>query len=166
MQKEIVFIDMDNVLVDFKSGLNKVNEDILSQYSGDGTDEHKPHYDDIPGLFSLMDPMPGAIEAVKTLATRYDLYILSTAPWDNPSAWSDKVEWVKRYFDSDSKDGVFYKRLILTHRKDLCCKDGAFLIDDRPRHGAKNFADHWLSFGEDGKYKSWKEVLDFLMTRP
>ena len=60
---EILFFDMDNVLVDFKSGLDRVAPEIKAQYDDDGTG--KPHYDDIPGLFSLMDPMPGAIEAVK-----------------------------------------------------------------------------------------------------
>ena len=62
----IIFFDMDNVLVDFKSGLDRVSPEIKAEYDDDGTG--KPHYDDIPGLFSLMDPMPGAIEAVKALA--------------------------------------------------------------------------------------------------
>ena len=53
--------------------------------------------DEVPGIFSLMDPMPGAIEAVHRLAEKYDLFILSTAPWKNPSAWADKVSWVTKY---------------------------------------------------------------------
>ena len=64
-KKEIIFFDMDNVLVDFKTALDKVDSEILDQYADDGTG--KPHYDDIPGLFALMDPMPGAIEAVKRI---------------------------------------------------------------------------------------------------
>ena len=55
-----------------------------------------------------------------TLHRRYDLYILSTAPWGNPSAWTDKLEWIKKHFDSDRPEGTFYKRLILTHHKNLC----------------------------------------------
>ena len=74
--------------------------------------------DDIPGIFALMDPMPGAIEAVHTLAEHYDVYVLSTAPWANPSAWSDKVEWIQRHFGY-GEDSVLYKRLILSHHKDL-----------------------------------------------
>ena len=51
-----------------------------------------------------MDPMPGAIEAVQALASlgKYELYILSTAPWGNPSAWTDKAKWVQKRFDSES----------------------------------------------------------------
>lgn len=44
-----------------------------------------------------MDPMPGAIEAINRLADKFDVYILSTAPWDNPTAWSDKLNWVKQH---------------------------------------------------------------------
>lgn len=81
-----VFLDMDNVLVDFPSGMAKVEPELLSKY--------KP--DEVPGIFALMDPMPGAIDAVEKLVKKYDVFILSTAPWNNPSAWSDKLEWVKK----------------------------------------------------------------------
>ena len=82
---------MDNVLVDFKSGLDKIDEQTKQKYEG--------HLDDIPGIFGLMNPMEGAIEAVNKLAEKYDVFILSTAPWENPSAWADKVKWVKKYFN-------------------------------------------------------------------
>ena len=67
--------------------------------------------DEIPGLFGLMKPMPGAIDAMHELQKHYDLFILSTAPWKNPSAWSDKVAWVTKYLDD-----VFHKRMVITHR--------------------------------------------------
>jgi 5'(3')-deoxyribonucleotidase len=73
-----------------------------------------------------MKPMPGAIEAVKILSEHFDLYVLSTAPWKNPSAWSDKARWIQKYF-GDDKDSVFYKRLIITHHKNL--NRGDFLIE-------------------------------------
>ena len=97
---------MDNVLVDFASGIAKLDERMLNEYEG--------HLDDVPGIFALMDPLPGAREAVLKLAEKYDVYILSAAPWKNPSAWSDKVAWVTKYFDD-----VFHKRLILSHHKDF-----------------------------------------------
>ncbi len=102
-----VFIDMDNVLVDFQSGLDQVSEEIKAEYAD--------RLDEIPGLFAKMKPMNGAIEAVHELQKHYDLFILSTAPWKNPLAWSDKVEWVTKYLDD-----VFHKRMVITHRKDLC----------------------------------------------
>ena len=90
--KKTVYVDMDDVLVDFQSGLDLQPEDIKKEYEG--------RFDEIPGLFAEMKPMPGAIEAMHTLQEHFDLYILSTAPWKKPSAWSDKVKWVTRYLDS------------------------------------------------------------------
>ena len=148
-----VFIDMDNVLVDFQSGLAKVAKDVKAQYADDGTG--KPHYDDIPGLFALMEPMAGAIQAVHELEKHYELYILSTAPWNNPSAWADKVAWVSKYLDD-----VFHKRLFITHRKDLCIGD--YLIDDRPKHGACNFSGEWIQFGSS-QFPDWESVLRYLI---
>lgn len=82
--KQIVYIDMDNVLVDFKTGIDKLNDDIKLEYQN--------CLDNVPGIFSLMEPMPFIKESINTLAQYYDLYILSTAPWLNPTAWSDKLK--------------------------------------------------------------------------
>lgn len=141
-----VFIDMDNVLVDFQSGLDQVSDELKAEYAG--------RLDEIPGLFGKMEPMPGAIEAVHELQKHYDLYILSTAPWKNPSAWSDKVAWVTKYLDD-----VFHKRLIISHRKDLC--QGDYLIDDRGKNGTSEFAGEWIEFGSE-KFPDWESVLKYL----
>jgi len=83
-------------------------------------------------IFSLMDPMPDAVESFEELSKIYDTYILSTAPWENPSAWSDKLLWVKKHLGRQA-----YKRLILSHHKNL--NDGHYLIDDRTKNGADRF---------------------------
>ena len=147
MNKKRLYFDMDNVLVDFKSGMAKVDAETLAA-AGDSPDE-------IPGIFSLMDPMPGAVDAVRRLAEKYDVYILSTAPWKNPSAWADKVAWVQKYFND-----VFRKRLILTHHKDFL--KGDYLIDDREKHGADKFEGEWLQFGSE-RFPDWQAVLDYLL---
>ena len=128
---------MDNVLVDFQSGLDQVSEEVKAEYAG--------RLDEIPGLFAKMKPMEGAIEAVHELKKHYDLFILSTAPWKNPSAWSDKVEWVTKYLDD-----VFHKRMVITHRKDLC--QGDYLIDDRGKNGTSEFAGEWIEFGSEHNF--------------
>ncbi len=96
---------MDNVLVDFPSAFPYLSMETLKAYEG--------RLDEVPGIFSLMKPMEGAIEAYRFLAKHFDVFILSTAPWLNPSAWSDKLLWVQKYLGD-----VAYKRLILTHHKD------------------------------------------------
>jgi len=149
MKKEILYFDMDGVLVDFNSALKKQTPETLKLYKG--------HEDDIPGIFGQMDPMPGAIDAVHKLAEKYDCYILSTAPWANPSSWADKVRWV-----TTNLDDVFHKRIILTHSKNLLNDGHAFLIDDRTKHGADQFGARHIHFGSD-KFLDWESVLNYLL---
>ena len=96
-----LFFDMDGVLVDFQSGIDKLSDETKQEYEG--------RLDEVPGIFSLMDPMPGAIEAVHELSKYYDMYILSPAPWKNLTAWSDKIEWLTKHFGD-----LFKKRDLLT----------------------------------------------------
>lgn len=145
-RKKRIFVDMDNVLVDFESGLAQVSEEVKQEYDG--------RLDEIPGLFGLMKPIPGSIEAMHELQKQYDLFILSTAPWKNPSAWSDKVTWVTKYLDD-----VFHKRMVITHRKDLC--QGDYLIDDRGKNGTSEFSGEWIDFGSE-KFPDWDNVLRYL----
>ncbi|WGE56042.1 hypothetical protein NYR70_05040 [Actinobacillus equuli subsp. equuli] len=147
MQKPILYIDMDNVLVDFKSGIEQLSEEAQQQYAG--------RLDEVPHIFSLMKPMVGAIEAVEQLKAHYDIYVLSTAPWENPSAWSDKLNWIKTYFGD-----VFYKRLILSHHKNL--NTGEYLIDDRTANGAGHFKGTLLQFGKE--YANWQTITDYLLS--
>jgi 5'(3')-deoxyribonucleotidase len=136
---------MDNVLVDFSSGISRISQESASEYEG--------RLDEVPGIFSLMDPMPGAIDAFEELAQRFDTYILSTSPWENPSA-SDKLLWVKKHLGSSA-----YKRLILSHHKNL--NSGHFLIDDRSKNGADRFEGEHLLFGSD-RFPDWQAVLAYL----
>lgn len=144
--KKVVYVDMDNVLVDFPSAFPHIDQTILSAYEN--------RKDDIEGIFRHMKPLHGAVESFDLLATHFDTYILSTSPWNNPSAWSDKLEWVKRHI------GVHgYKRLILTHHKHL--NKGDFLIDDREKNGARDFEGKLILFGSP-EFPDWAAVLDEL----
>jgi 5'(3')-deoxyribonucleotidase len=151
--KKRLYFDIDNVLVDFKSGLDQVSAEEKARYEDDGTG--KAHYDDIDGIYSKMRPMPDAIEAVNKLAKVYDVYILSTAPWNNPSAWSDKLEWIKKYFGK-----TFHKRIILSHHKDLL--RGDYLIDDSEKNGTSEFESEWIHFGSE-RFPDWNAVLKYLL---
>jgi len=120
--KKILYIDMDNVLVDFKSAFSHFPAETLKTY--------EDRLDEVPGIFSKMAPMPGAVESFAAFSKKFDTYVLSTAPWENPSAWSDKLHWVKTHLGDSA-----YKRLILTHHKNL--NRGDFLVDDRRKRGAE-----------------------------
>ena len=147
MSRKRLFFDMDGVIVDFQSGVAKLSEETKKLYEG--------RIDETPGLFALMEPVPGAIETVQLLAKHYDVYILSTSPWNNPTAASDKIEWVKKYLN-----GVFHKRLILPHHKELLLGD--YLIDDRGKNGASEFQGEWIHFGSE-RFPDWDAVLEHLL---
>ena len=140
---------MDNVLVDFASAFPKLSSEILTEYDS--------RLDDVPDIFSLMEPMPGAVEAFKELSEKFDTYILSTSPWANPSAWSDKLIWVKNYLGPSAN-----KRLILSHHKNL--NAGDFLIDDRIKNGVNEFKGEHLHFGTQ-KFPDWNSVVAYLDQR-
>lgn len=145
---KIVYIDMDNVLVNFQSGIDALNDEEKEVFKDD--------LDDVPGIFSKMKPVDGAIDAYKKLSKYFDVYILSTAPWNNPSAWTDKLLWVQKYLGD-----LAYKRLILSHNKNL--NVGDFLIDDRTANGAGEFKGEHIHFLSD-TFKNWDDVLDYLIS--
>ena len=144
---KIVYVDMDNVLVNFQSGIDKLSSKQFNKFKG--------RYYEVPNIFSLMDPLEGALEAFEKLSSKYDTYILSTAPWTNTTAWQDKIEWVQKYLGK-----LAYKKLILSHHKNL--NAGDYLIDDRLRNGAGKFKGEHIHFATD-KFPDWDTVLDYLM---
>src|SRR4051812_13581595 len=70
MERRRLYIDMDNVLVDFASDIAQLEPSVRDTYEG--------HPDDTPGIFRLMKPMPDAVEAFPVLASVFDTLILST----------------------------------------------------------------------------------------
>jgi 5'(3')-deoxyribonucleotidase len=148
IEKKILYIDMDGVLVNFQSGIDRLTDAEKIEYK----DQEK----NAPHIFSKMEPIEGAIEAYKILSEKYDTYILSTAPWNNETALGDKVAWAKRYLGD-----TIYKRLILSHNKHL--NVGHYLIDDRPhKNGAADFKGELIHFRSE-KFPDWSTVLDFLL---
>ena len=147
--KKILYIDMDNVLVDFPSGIARLDDVLRQEFAG--------RLDEVPGIFALMSPMPRAIESYVELAQLFDTYILSTAPWENPSAWSDKLLWVKQHLGQAA-----HKRLILSHHKNL--NDGHYLVDDRTKNGADRFAGEHVHFGT-ARFPDWETVMAYLRER-
>lgn len=145
-EKKVLYIDMDNVLVDFPSGITQLSDQECEQYAD--------RYDEVPHIFSKMKPLEGAVEAYAKLSQIFDTYILSTAPWNNPTAWSDKLVWVQTYLGSHA-----YKRLILSHHKNL--NDGHYLIDDRTKNGVDRFRGVHIHFGTE-QFPDWRTVVNFL----
>ncbi len=147
MNKKILYIDMDGVLVDFVSGINQLDEKTKIEFDN--------KFDEVPGIFNLMKPMVGGIESFNILSKVYDTYILSTSPWDNPTALQDKQNWVIKYIGEGAK-----KRLIFSHHKNL--NIGDYLIDDRIENGAGQFMGKHIQFGTT-TFQNWESVLEYLL---
>lgn len=153
-QKDLLFIDMDGVLVNFYQGVK----------------DHYPDFDSYPperqrdittqlsaqsGFFTGLEPMPGALDAFRRLSKDFDVYILSTPDWHGVNSWTEKRIWVEQYLGDPA-----FKRLILSHNKGLF--SGRALIDDRLRNGVDQFKGEHIHFGTP-RYPDWKAVLNYLL---
>lgn len=150
MSKKIIYFDMDGVLVDLAAKIAEYPKEIVEQFEKDDM------VDQMPSLFLDPPPISGAIDAFNKFVNsdKYDVYILSTAPWENPSAWMHKRLWVEEHLGKGA-----YKRLILSHNKNL--NVGDYLIDDRTKNGAGEFGGELIQFGSS-KFPNWASVIDYL----
>ncbi len=91
MKKESIAIDMDGVMADvethFLNWYNKEYQDKLTHEDLKGKTEAKAFpvkgiirkYANTPGFFETVPVMDGAVEAVKKLREKYDVYVVSAA---------------------------------------------------------------------------------------
>lgn len=138
----VVYVDMDGVVADFDKKVDGLSSDEKQNLID--TDEH---------FFDDLELIEGAVEGVSYLLNRgFDVYFLSTPPWDNPRGWMGKRLWIEKYFPN------MKKKLILTHRKDL--NIGDYLIDDRKANGSENFTGHHIHFGQP-EFPNWTSVVQY-----
>lgn len=135
-RRKRVFVNMDNVLIDFHSIKENQGNDTLSMYGG------------------RTDNIPGAIDAISELQEYFDLYILITTSWNNPSVLVNKVKWVIHTLGN-----TFKEHIIITSRKDMCIGD--YLIDSSGNNGASEFEGEWVMFGSEN-YPDWRSVILYL----
>ena len=137
-----VYIDMDDTLCDFMGPFR----------SG----EWKLKYPQSKvGFFLDLQPLDYAIEGVKLLQAKYDVWILTRPSIKNTHCYTEKAEWIKKYFGEK-----MLHKLILCPDKSLV--KGDFLIDDDSRHGQPEFEGEWLQFGTE-KFPDWKSIIKYLI---
>jgi len=150
IEKKVLLIDMDGVLVDFESEVREHHNLLINLIGVDDIPDDEP--DLIPNIFKNPKPINGAIEAIKKLeeSGKYEMVIITTAPWGNPQSSTHKREWIEKYFGN-----LFKKQMIVTHRKDLVFGD--YLIDDRLANGSEKFRGELLRFGWSYEEEKWNE---------
>ncbi len=145
---KIIYVDLDGVVADFDKGKSEHPLGNVKPFIG------RPYK--LPGIYQNLPPIEDAIESVnKLLKSKYKIYFLSTAPWDNPDAWTHKRLWIAKHFE----EKLIKKKLILCHHKQLLIGD--YLIDDRKWNGASKFTGEWIHFGSE-RFPKWKSVLEYL----
>jgi 5'(3')-deoxyribonucleotidase len=131
---------MDGVVVDFESyrrARNVAGETVKT----------------MPGAYLAMEPIPGALEGVRSLiGMGHDVWLATKPPTGIPFAYADKVQWVLDHIPE------LKRKIVLTHDKSLL--RGDVLIDDRPhKANARDFKGHLVVFGLG---IDWPQVLSLI----
>jgi len=145
--KQVIYIDMDDVLCNF----SKAHKNALETNPAIGFPQSQY------GFFRKLEPMEGAIESVDYLLkqAKFDVYILTAPSIHNPSCYTEKREWVEEHLGME-----MVKRLIISPHKGL--NKGDYLIDDHVSgKGQENFEGKLIHFGSDD-FPDWKKVIHYL----
>lgn len=142
-----VYVDMDHTFCDFES-----HRKVWSQWGLTDIEKRIPW--SMPGFFSTLLPMKGALEFWAEFNPVVDLYFLTRPSFQNRHCYTEKTEWVFRYL---GEEGV--KKLIISPRKDIFIGD--VLIDDSTNCGQQTFAGEWWQFGSSA-CKDWNSATQLL----
>lgn len=132
-----IYVDMDGVMADFEANLKGRNPKSVKL---------------MPGTYIRLDPIQGALEAVRTLiASGHDVWIATKTPTHNLLADSEKKHWINEYIPE------LLDKTIIT--PDKGCLRGDVLIDDRPhKANCESFEGTFIHFGSE-EFPTWDEVL-------
>lgn len=160
--KKIVYVDMDGVIADFESAILNISSNVVLSDEDDGYESRSKIISDLvmnnnPRLFEELLPIEDSIFYVNKLFDKFEVYFLSTPMWDVVESYTGKRIWLEKQFGEKA-----HKKLILSHRKDLCFGD--FLIDDRTRNGAGEFKGELIHFGTN-KFPNWETVYNYLINQ-
>jgi 5'-nucleotidase len=138
----IILVDMDGVLADwdseFDAQLNAIDgaehiprikdQTTFDLFVGKSPEDQAVirKVMDTPRFYANLKPIPGALEAVKSMVEKgHTVYIVSSPTPSNPTCASDKLDWVVKYLGNE-----WARRLIITMDKTAVIGD--VLIDDKP----------------------------------
>lgn len=139
-----IYIDMDDTICDFITPFK--------------TGEYKLKYPQSKvGFFLNLQPLEFAIDGIRILQSKYDVWILTRPSIKNTHCYTEKAEWIKKYFG----EGMLEK-LILCPDKSLV--KGDYLIDDDNKHGQLKFEGEWIEFASN-RFPNWRTVIEYLINK-
>ncbi len=174
-EKPRLAIDMDEVLADtHHKFLTLYHRDFgipmdIHQEPGKELHENLPEelngqweiYANQKGFFRDIPPMPDAIDTVKALTDRYQVYIVSAA-MEFRNSLEDKFDWLADHFPF-----IHWKNILFTGDKIIAAD---VLIDDRIRNlapfGGRSIlfsSPHNLLVNGYERVNNWKEVAGLLL---
>lgn len=140
--QKIILVDQDNVIANqfglFYDRLKERRPDIYATYSGRDNDfqfekNFAPEFaEEIlairreKGFFLALEPIPGAIDALKCISSLGHNVFIVTAPIRTLHCASEKLEWINTHLGDE-----WVRRTIITRDKTLV--HGDMLIDDNPK---------------------------------
>lgn len=153
--KKILMVDLDDTVFHFWRCIKKFHPEIDNVETEKRPDEVTKVMHENKRMFLELELLEGAKEAIEQLKEHFDIYFLSTPVWEIHESWGDKKVCLEKYFGDFA-----FKRLILTHRKDLA--KGSFIIDDRKVNGVDEFEGIHIHFGSE-QFPDWFTVTTYLL---
>lgn len=174
MTKKRIAIDMDDVMAAAGKKIlftyNTINGTDFKDHHFTGKDYYdvldEKHYHIIreeifkPGFFRNMEVIADAVEVIKKLQDKYEIFIVSAAT-EFPNSLKEKIEWLEEHFPF-----ITWKNIVLCGDKSIISAD--YLIDDHEKN-LRTFKGKTLMFdaihnqkvmGYE-RFKSWKEIEAF-----
>jgi len=145
-----IYLDMDGVVADF---------DAEAAIRGIAPKELKAIY----GVYKKLPLMEGASEGIFNLLTmRWEIFLLTKIPRENPSAASDKITWVNEWLP------MIGERVIITPDKGCVGRPEDFLVDDHPEWAnSMGFRGTLIQFGKKSqpvgdllRLETWEELVN------
>ena len=147
---DIIYFDMDCVLVDFVRGVRELCGMDPPAWGAPDHDEKDDimfeRISKIPNFYYKLRPIDGVMEIFNELVSRYGkkVEILTGIPKPNknvPTASADKIAWVKDYISDD----VVVHTVLRREKMGFANGPGSILVDDMQRN-----IDEWESAGGTG----------------
>ena len=142
MNKKRIYVDMDDTLCHFERAFHKAV----------ALNPKQPFPQSQWGFFLGLEPYDGAIEGLRKLEEKYDVWILTKPSTRNLNCYTEKAKWIYDHFGQDIVD-----KLIICPDKALL--KGDYLIDDKIWSDFEGEQLHFLS----DEYPDWEAVVNYLM---